>query len=42
VAIAEDRDLGAQVVADAKRYVLRSWSVQDAGEPIAVAGGEGR
>jgi len=42
VAIAEDRDLGAQVVADAKRYVLHSWSVQDAVQPIAVAGGEGR
>ena len=42
MAIAEDRDLGAQVVADAKRYVLHSWSVQDAVQPIAVAGGEGR
>ena len=42
MAIAEDRDLGAQIVADAKRYVLHSWSVQDAIEPIAVAGGEGR
>src|SRR5438876_1278863 len=34
--------LGQQVVADAKRYVLHSWSVQDALNPIAVAGGEGR
>src|SRR4051795_7128848 len=31
-----------QVVADAKRYVLHSWSVQDALNPIAVAGAEGR
>jgi taurine--2-oxoglutarate transaminase len=42
VAIAEDRSLGAQIVSDAKRYVLHSWSVQDAVEPIPVAGGEGR
>src|SRR5436305_13692906 len=34
--------LGAQVVADAKQYVLHSWSVQDALSPIAVAGAEGR
>jgi len=34
--------LGAQVVADAKQYVLHSWSVQDALNPIAVAGAEGR
>jgi taurine--2-oxoglutarate transaminase len=34
--------LGAQVVADAKEYVLHSWSVQDALNPIAVAGAEGR
>jgi taurine---2-oxoglutarate transaminase len=31
-----------QIVEDAKRYVLYSWSVQDAISPIAVAGGEGR
>jgi len=42
VTIAEDRDLGAQIVAEAKRYVLHSWSVQDAVQPIAVAGGQGR
>src|ERR687889_2929297 len=36
------REQGAQVVADAKRYVLHSWSVQDAGNPIPVAGAEGR
>jgi taurine---2-oxoglutarate transaminase len=34
--------LGEQIVEDAKRYVLYSWSVQDAISPIAVAGGEGR
>jgi taurine--2-oxoglutarate transaminase len=33
---------GRQVVADAKEYVLHSWSVQDAVDPIPVAGGEGR
>src|SRR5438876_9496100 len=37
-----DRELGQQVVADAKEYVLHSWSVQDAVAPIPVAGGEGR
>jgi taurine--2-oxoglutarate transaminase len=35
-------ELGRQVVDDAKRYVLHSWSVQDALDPIPVAGGEGR
>jgi taurine---2-oxoglutarate transaminase len=35
-------ETGRQVVADAKRYVLHSWSVQDALAPIPVAGGEGR
>ena len=34
--------LGQQIVEDAKRYVLYSWSVQDAIAPIAVAGAEGR
>src|SRR5919205_3070224 len=34
--------LGNQVVEDAKRYVLHSWSVQDAVNPIPVAGAEGR
>ena len=34
--------LGAQIVADAKEYVLHSWSVQDAINPIPVAGAEGR
>ncbi len=42
MAIVEDKDVGARIVADAKRYVLHSWSVQDAVEPIPVAGGEGR
>jgi taurine--2-oxoglutarate transaminase len=35
-------NLGAQIVADAKEYVLYSWSVQDQINPIAVAGAEGR
>jgi taurine--2-oxoglutarate transaminase len=35
-------ELGLQVVEDAKRYVLHSWSVQDALDPIPVAGAEGR
>jgi taurine--2-oxoglutarate transaminase len=34
--------LGNQVVEDAKRYVLHSWSVQNALNPIPVAGAEGR
>jgi taurine---2-oxoglutarate transaminase len=43
VAIVEaNTELGRQVVADAKEYVLHSWSVQDALDPIPVAGGEGR
>jgi taurine--2-oxoglutarate transaminase len=43
VAIIEtNSELGRQVVADAKQYVLHSWSVQDALDPIPVAGGEGR
>ena len=35
-------ELGEQIVEDAKRYVLHSWSVQDAINPIPVAGAEGR
>jgi taurine--2-oxoglutarate transaminase len=35
-------NLGAKIVEDAKEYVLYSWSVQDAINPIAVAGAEGR
>jgi len=33
--------LGEQIREDAKRYVLHSWSVQDALNPIPVAGGQG-
>jgi taurine--2-oxoglutarate transaminase len=40
--VGADPDLGASIVADAKEYVLYSWSVQDAISPIAVAGAEGR
>ena len=35
-------NLGAQIVADAKEYVLYSWSVQSQINPIPVAGAEGR
>jgi taurine--2-oxoglutarate transaminase len=43
VAIVESNtELGRQVVSDAKQYVLHSWSVQDALDPIPVAGAEGR
>jgi taurine---2-oxoglutarate transaminase len=35
-------NLGARILEDAKEYVLYSWSVQDAINPIAVAGAEGR
>src|SRR5204862_4098135 len=35
-------ELGQQIVEEAKRYVLHSWSVQDAVNPIPVAGAEGR
>src|SRR6058998_2494093 len=40
--IESNTELGRQVVADAKQYVLHSLSVQDAVDPIPVAGGEGR
>src|SRR5213596_3262239 len=40
--IEKNSELGRQIVEDAKRYVLYSWSVQDAVDPIAVAGAEGR
>src|SRR6059036_3525409 len=39
--IETNAELGQQIVEDAKRYVLHSWSVQDAVQPIPVAGGEG-
>jgi taurine---2-oxoglutarate transaminase len=35
-------NLGAKIVEDAKEYVLYSWSVQEAINPIPVAGAEGR
>jgi MFS family permease len=35
-------ELGAEIVADAKEYVLYSWSVPSQLNPIAVAGAEGR
>jgi taurine--2-oxoglutarate transaminase len=40
--VQENSKLGQQIVEDAKRYVLYSWSVQNAINPIAVAGAEGR
>jgi taurine---2-oxoglutarate transaminase len=40
--VESNAQLGEQVVADAKEFVLYSWSVQDAISPIAVAGAEGR
>ncbi|OLD97867.1 MAG: hypothetical protein AUG91_10425 [Actinobacteria bacterium 13_1_20CM_4_69_9] len=40
--VESNTELGRQVVEDAKRYVLHSWSVQNALDPIPVAGGEGR
>jgi taurine---2-oxoglutarate transaminase len=40
--VEENSALGEQIVEDAKRYVLYSWSTQDAINPIAVAGAEGR
>ncbi len=35
-------ELGERISSDAKRYVLHSWSVQNALDPIPVAGAEGR
>ena len=35
-------NLGAEIVADAKEYVLYSWSVPSQNQPIPVAGAEGR
>jgi taurine---2-oxoglutarate transaminase len=37
-----DPNLGARIVEDAKEFVLYSWSVQDAINPIPVVGAEGR
>ena len=41
-AVETNPTLGAQIVGDAKEYVLYSWSTQDAINPIAVAGAAGR
>jgi taurine--2-oxoglutarate transaminase len=35
-------ELGAAVVAEDRRYLIHSWSVQSALAPLPVAGGEGR
>src|SRR5438132_2531496 len=40
--VESNQELGRQIVADAKEHVLHSWSVQNAIDPIPVAGGEGR
>ncbi|MDX6386634.1 MAG: taurine---2-oxoglutarate transaminase [Gaiellaceae bacterium] len=40
--VESNNDLGRLVVGDAKQYVLQWWSLQDALDPIPVAGGEGR
>ena len=40
--IERNSELGERIKADAKHYVLHSWSVQDALDPIPVAGAGGR
>src|SRR3954453_5610772 len=40
--VERNSELGREIVEDAKRYVLYSWSTQDAINPIPVAGAEGR
>src|SRR5262249_41042471 len=40
--VGADPETGQQIVDEAKRHVLYSWSVQDAISPIAVAGAGGR
>src|SRR5262249_35069329 len=40
--VGADPATGQQIVDEAKRHVLYSWSVQDAISPMAVAGAEGR
>jgi taurine---2-oxoglutarate transaminase len=40
--VGADPETGQQIVEEAKRHVLYSWSVQDAITPMAVAGAEGR
>jgi taurine--2-oxoglutarate transaminase len=42
VTVTSDRKTGERIAADAREFVLYSWSVQDAISPIAVAGAEGR
>ncbi len=42
MATLEERALGERVRAEDKQYVLHSWSVQNAIDPIPVAGAEGR
>src|SRR5436190_1397935 len=37
-----DPQTGQQIVDEARRHVLYSWSVQDAVRPMAIAGAEGR
>jgi taurine--2-oxoglutarate transaminase len=40
--VGADPETGQQIVEEAKRHVLYSWSVQDGISPMAVAGAEGR
>ena len=40
--VGADPETGQQIVDEAKRHVLYSWSVQEAISPMAVAGAEGR
>jgi taurine--2-oxoglutarate transaminase len=40
--VESNQALGRQIVADAKEYVLHSWSVQSQLDPLPIAGGEGR
>ena len=43
MAVTESRQAeGERVVADDRQYLIHSWSVQSALNPIPVAGGEGR
>jgi len=43
MAIAENRRVdGEKVVADDRQFLIHSWSVQSALQPLAVAGAEGR
>jgi taurine--2-oxoglutarate transaminase len=41
-AVEANPNLGAEIVADAKEYVLYSWTVPSQNQPIPVAGAEGR